>query len=89
MNGTPPQWAGVVRIERPKNVGPEDLCRVISARTLTLNGKRAISEMVPYRAVRHVFKAGDKDYVSLYAEFRHGVLELHERADFEDFFNYH
>lgn len=83
-----PEWEGVVRVERPDNAGPEDMCRIISARLLGLAGRRMVGCKVPYAAVRDKFRAGDGDYITLHAEVRRGALILRERAKPVDFFHH-
>ena len=78
------QWAGVVMIERPDisklSYGVEPMCRVMSARTLQLNGKRAIYEVMPYNLFSGYFSSDDGDHIFCEAEFKDGHLEVYGRA---------
>ena len=84
------EWAGVVMIERPDITrmpfGVDPMCRVMSARTVQLAGRRAIYERVPYSAVGHLFRSDDGDHIFCEAEFKvtdedgAGHLELYGRA---------
>lgn len=77
-------WEGVVMIERPDETklsyGAEPLCTVMSARTIQLNGKRAIYTKLPYGLFKHYFNSGDGDHIFCEAEFKDGHLEVYGRA---------
>ena len=75
-------------IERPMNATKDTLCHVRSARTLLLDGKRAIVCKLPYAMLSHYFTAVDLDHVCVYAEFKGEHLELYERASKVEFFNH-
>lgn len=78
------QWEGVVMVERPDMTklpyGAEPMCRVISARTVQLNGQRAISAAFPYSMFKHYFSSDDGDHIFCEAEFKDGHLEVYGRA---------
>lgn len=93
-------WTGVVMIERPDMTrhphvpfGDGPLCWVRSARTLTLNGRRAIVMQLPYRMLRKYFRSSDLDHCFVWAELfdigspAGGHLELKERACLADWVN--
>jgi hypothetical protein len=77
-------WEGVVMVERPDmtklSYGAEPNCRVMSARTVQLNGHRAIYCELPYALFKHIFTSDDKDHVFCEAEFKDGHLEVYGRA---------
>ena len=77
-------WEGVVMVERPDvsklPYGEEPMCRVMSARTMQLNGKRAIFCVLPYSMFKSYFKAGDGDHIFCESEFKDGLLEVYGRA---------
>ena len=79
-------WKGVVMIERPAQLAPDVPCRVTSARTLALDGKRAIYCKLPYAMFSRYFTAVDGAEVCAYAEFRDGHLEFFERASQREYF---
>ena len=85
-------WTGVVMIERPKRATPDSLCWVRSARTMALDGKRAIVCQLPYKMFAHYFTSLDGGDVCVYAEFKDtggpdgGHLEFYERASKKEFF---
>lgn len=83
----PVKWSGVVSIERPDMLNnplpvADPLCRVLSARNLAFNGRRAIMTLVPYSLVRHYFQAEDEGQIYVAASLREEHLEFHERCDF-------
>ena len=77
-------WEGVVMIERPDisklSYGQEPMCRVMSARTINLNGMRAIYEVLPYNVFAQFFQSTDGDNIFCEAEFKDGHLEVYGRA---------
>jgi len=79
-------WSGVVLVERPKNPQPDTLCQVSSARTLALDGKRAIFCKLPYKMFKHYFTAIDQGEVCVYAEYKDEHLEFYERASKREYF---
>jgi hypothetical protein len=83
--GTATTWSGVVQVERPDGFPtPDAMCKVYSARTLEFNGARAISVMMPYKAVRHYFQSDDEDVIQVAADLRGEHLQLHDRCDFKE-----
>jgi len=78
------QWEGVVMIERPDvsrmSGGAQPMCRVMSARTVQLNGKRAIYCELPYEMFAAFFRSDDGDHIFCEAEFKDGHLEVYGRA---------
>lgn len=86
----PPTWAGVVSIERPDVTRSahvpfgDPACRVMSARTAELNGRRAIVTHLPYSQVKHYFKSDDDSQVFVSADLRDEHLQLHERCDIKE-----
>lgn len=78
------QWEGVVMVERPDlsrmPYGIEPDCRVMSARTVQMNGGRAIYCQLPYAMFREHFRAEDGDHIFCEAEFKDGHLEVYGRA---------
>lgn len=87
---TLPKWSGVVSIERPDLSrtphvpGDDPACRVLSARTMEFNGRRAIVTHLPYSAVKHYFQAEDADQVFVAASLHGEHLQLHERCDLKE-----
>ena len=79
-------WKGVVMIERPRNANNDSQCVVTSARTLALDGKRAIKCQLPYSMLRQYFTTFDGLDVCVYAEFKDEHLELYERASKKEYF---
>lgn len=79
------QWEGVVMIERPDlsklPYGIEPHCRVMSAKTVQLMGRRAIYEELPYALYSHLFTSQDGDHVFHQAEFKDGHLEVYGRSN--------
>ena len=77
-------WEGVVMIERPDeskmSYGEEPMCKVMSARTIQLNGRRAIYEVLPYGLFKQYFRSDDGDHIFCEAEFKDGHLEVYGRA---------
>lgn len=77
-------WEGVVMVERPDtskmSYGVEPVCRVMSARTIQLNGRRAIYELLSYKHFKDYFYADDGDHIFCEAEFKDGHLEVYGRA---------
>ena len=82
------QWSGVVMIERPQNVSRETLCKVRSARTIALAGRRAMVCRMPYARVSVYFADTDLDHVCVFAEYQDGHLQLFSRATKREFFNF-
>lgn len=82
--GTAVTWSGVVSVERPPNAAASTPCRVLSARNIEFNGRRAIAVRLPYSAVRHYFQAEDQDQVFVAASLRDEHLQLHERCNFKE-----
>ena len=78
------QWEGVVMIERPDiskmPYGSKPMCRVMSAKTVQLNGRRAICEVLPYELFAHIFTSEDGDHVFCEAGYKEGHLEVFGRA---------
>ena len=78
------EWAGVVMVERPDLTkfpyGVEPNCRVMSARTMQLLGRRAIYCELPYSMFKDYYSAGDGDHIFCEAEFKDGHLEVYGRA---------
>ena len=74
------QWEGVVLIERPDLINmpldSDPMCKVVSARTVQFEGKRAINCELPYSMLKDYFEShhGNQCYVE--AEFKDGHLEL-------------
>ena len=74
------QWEGVVLIERPDMLNmpldSDPMCKVVSARTVQFEGKRAINCELPYSMLKDYFEShhGSQCYVE--AEFKDGHLEL-------------
>lgn len=87
---TLPKWAGVVSIERPDLArvshvpGDDPACRILSARTMEFNGRRAIVTHLPYSAVKHYFQAEDAGQVFVQASLSDEHLQLFERCDFKE-----
>lgn len=79
-------WKGVVMIERPRNANNYSQCVVTSARTMALDGKRAIKCHLPYEMLRHYFMMFDGLDVCAYAEFKDEHLEFYERASKKEYF---
>ena len=79
------QWSGVVMIERPDlsklPYGCQPMCRVMSARTVQLLGRRAIYELLPYALYAHLFTSQDGDHIFHEAEFNDGHLEVYGRSN--------
>ena len=84
-------WSGVVSIERPDalltKLSPEQAaCRVLSARTLEYNGRRAVLCSVPYSMVRQFFMAEDEDLIYHEATVTGGTdnakIQFHGRSNF-------
>ena len=79
------QWEGVVMIERPDMqsmaFGEDPQCRVMSARTIQLNGQRAIYCELPYSMLKHFFSSGDGDHCFVEAEFKDGHLEMYKKSN--------
>ena len=77
-------WEGVVMIERSDvsklPYGVEPMCRVMSARTVQLAGRRAIYCELPYAMFHHFFTSEDGDHIFCEAEFKDGHLEVYGRA---------
>lgn len=82
-------WAGVVMIERPDaskaSYGQELKCRVMSARTVQLNGSRAIYELLPYEMFAPYFQSDAGDHIFCEAEYKSdgqggGHLEVYRKA---------
>jgi len=84
-------WAGVVMVIRPDvtkmSFGAEPMCRVVSARTVQLNGRRAIDCMLPLKMLAHHFTSEDADHIFCEAEFKDnvcpdggGYLEIYGRS---------
>ena len=63
------KWAGVVMIIRPDlsklSEGAAPMVRVLSARLLEQDGKRAIAETMPYEPFAHYFQSDDGDAVEV------------------------
>lgn len=82
-----PQWTGVVMIERPDRTrashvpfaGPP-MCTIRSARTVALDGRRAVVTQAPWSMVHKYFSAGDGDHAFAWAELYGEHLELREGA---------
>lgn len=78
------QWAGVVMVERAdmsnQPYGYEPDCRVMSAKTVQMNGARAIYCELPYAMFKSYFKSDDGDHIFCEAEFKDGHLEVYGRA---------
>lgn len=87
-----PDWKGVVMIERPDPTkqshvpfdrdGP--LCKVRSARTIALGGRRAIVTELPLRMLVKYFPAGAGDHAFAWAELHGEHLELLEPASIKE-----
>ena len=79
------EWGGVVMVERPDlsrlPYGVEPMCRVMSARTVQLAGKRAIYCELPYEMFAHQFRSDDGDCIFLEAEYKDGHLECYRRSN--------
>lgn len=77
-------WEGVVMIIRPdpsrQSQGAQLMCKVVSARTVQLNGKRAINCELPYSMFINYFNSTDKDHIFCEAEFKDGHLEIYGQA---------
>jgi hypothetical protein len=77
-------WEGVVMIIRPDlsklPYGADPQCMVVSARTVQLGGRRAISQDLPYGLFAHHFTSEDGDHIFAEAEFKDGHLEVYGRA---------
>lgn len=77
-------WEGVLMIERPDLTklpyGVEPQCRVMSARTIQLNGNRAIYCELPYSMFKSYFASDDGDHIFCEAEFKNGHLEVYGYA---------
>jgi hypothetical protein len=63
----------------------ELMCRVMSARTIQLNGKRAIYVVKPYRVFAEYFRSDDGDHIFCEAEYKvlpngEGALNVYGRA---------
>lgn len=89
----PVKWSGVVSIERPDTLNnglasADPLCRVLSARNLSFNGRRAIMTLVPYSLVRHFFQVEDEGQIYVSASLRDEHLEFHDRCDFMEWAYY-
>ena len=82
------KWAGIVAIERPEFPAKDTPCRIRSARSLDLNGKRAIVHTLPWAAVAHYYTAEDLEFVCVYAELSGEHLQLLERASAREFFTH-
>lgn len=71
-------------IERPDisklSYGVEPMCRVMSARTVQLDGRRAINCELPYSMFAHYFNSDDGDHLFCEAEFKDGHLEVYGKA---------
>jgi len=80
------EWTGIVLIERPNQPHPESPCRVTSARTIALDGRRAIFCYLTYKTVEEYFSIFDGFDTYRYAEFKEGHLEFYERAEQRDYF---
>lgn len=83
----PVKWSGVVSVERPdilNNPLPvsDPLCRVLSARSVDFNGRRAVMTLVPYSLVKHFFQAEDEGQIFVAASLQDEHLDFHERCDF-------
>jgi len=78
------QWSGVVMIERPNltnlSYGTDPQCRVMSARTIQLDGKRAIYCELPYSMLKQYFQSEDGDHCFVEAEFKDGHLEFYKKS---------
>ena len=72
------QWEGVVAIQRPDVTkmghGQKLMAKVVSARTIQLNGKRAIATYVDYALVKKYFDSDSGDHVFVEAEFKDGTI---------------
>lgn len=85
-------WEGVVIVVRPPNADDRSLCRVASARTTELNGKRAIAPFdVPYSMVKKYYTVEDGAEAYVYGEFfarpnADGHFEFYEKASQKEFF---
>jgi hypothetical protein len=77
-------WHGIVMIVRPDTSNmPHDidpLCKVGSAPTIELNGRRAIYAHVPYSVVKHLFCSDDGDHCFAEAELHGEHLEFYNRS---------
>ena len=82
-------WEGVVMIERPDlkklPYGAVPMCRVMSARTVQLQGRRAICETLAYAPFAQYFNSSDGDHIFCEAEYKAdghggGHLEVYGRA---------
>jgi hypothetical protein len=84
-------WEGVVMVERPdvfklpQHIGPMSaytapMCKVMSARTVQLNGKRAICAYLPYALFKDYFQSEDGDHIFCEAELKDGHLEVYGKA---------
>jgi hypothetical protein len=67
-------WAGVVMIQRPDlskmSLGDRPLCRVMSARTVQFDGRRAIDEWLPYEMFAGYFSSTDGDHIFCESEYK-------------------
>ena len=81
-----PVWDGVVMVERPDpsrtshDPLEQPLCLVRSARSVALDGRRAIVTEMPLSQVRHYFDSDDEDHVFVRAELHGDHLQLYERC---------
>ena len=75
----PAEWEGVVMVERPDPTSPSpEMCRVMSARTIQLGGRRAIYCHLPLSMFQ--FNSDDGDVIFCEAEYRDGHLQIYGRA---------
>lgn len=85
-------WTGVVMIERPdpsKNSHvPLPMCLVRSARTVALNGRRAIVTELPLSMLGRYFVAGAGDHAFAWAELHGDHLELLSSASLKEWADY-
>lgn len=79
-------WQGVIVIERPRNPMDTSPCKVMSARSIVYDGRRMISQLLPYALVKQYFRLQDGDSTYWHAELKAGALQLSERARKIDFF---
>ncbi len=67
-------WEGVIMVERPDisklSHGDVPMCRVMSARTVQLGGRRAIYTQMPYWHFKDHFRCEDGDVIFLEAEWK-------------------
>ena len=77
-------------IERPdlSKVSNVSSCRVRSARTILMGGRRAIVCELPYKMLSHYFAAGAGDHAFAWAELTGEHLELLEAASLKEWADY-